>query len=173
MTVLKPGGLPLLICCWCGERELQLTGRKMDADRGPLVSALLLVSRTQVRNFPEPQPAPADPVEFEDFKRTQAALIRSRLVLNAALNMKGVGQQPTVKAQADPIGWLAAHVRVDFPDNGEVMRVGLDGDDVEELKVLVNAVTDAYFQEVVNKTLAARRWPRRLPRRCTGHPRWA
>src|SRR4051812_8959381 len=70
------------------------------AERGPRVSALLLVAREPPRNLPETQPKAADPVEFEDFKRTQAALIRSHLVLNAALNAKGVGQLPTVKAQA-------------------------------------------------------------------------
>src|SRR5437588_9469740 len=41
-----------------------------------------------------------------DHQRTQMALVRSRLVLNAALKQKGVGDLSMVRERSEPIEWL-------------------------------------------------------------------
>ena len=56
-----------------------------------------------------------------------------QLVLNAALNVKGVAALPTVKAQSDPVGWLAAHVRAAIAPLLPLRRDGQIGDEGGEL----------------------------------------
>lgn len=51
----------------------------------------------------------------------------------------------------DPAGWLASAIDVSFPDDCEILRVSLRGSNPTELRDLVNAVTDAYLKEVVDR----------------------
>jgi hypothetical protein len=86
--------------------------------------------------------------EFAQFRGTQAALLRSRLVLNAALRNKDVSGLAVVREQTDPVGWLEKRLRIDFPEKGEVARVGMDGPRPEQLATLVNSVVDSYMQTI-------------------------
>ena len=88
-------------------------------------------------------------------RQTQIALVKSQLVLNAALNMNGVANLPVVKEQPEPLDWLAKKLAVDF-EGPEILRITLAADDPEQAKVLVNAVLDAFFKEVVNQSLVIR-----------------
>jgi hypothetical protein len=88
--------------------------------------------------------------DFETYKRTQAVLVKSRLVLNAAMRDARVADLPVVTRQADPIEWLEKLVEVSFPDNGEVMRIEVRLADAKESLPLADAVTDAYLREIVN-----------------------
>lgn len=124
------------------------------ADTAPAVSAKLYIPRKPARLFPESAPA-ATAEEFDGFRQTQAEIITSRLVLNAAIRPAEVRNLPTLQAHPDPIEWLAAALRVDFPAP-EVMRVGLDGENTDDLRVLVDAVVGAYLRDVVNKETAER-----------------
>lgn len=94
---------------------------------------------------------PDQPLE----RQTQVAMVRSQLVLNAALNVKGVSTLPAVKEQSDPLDWLGKKLIVEF-EGPEILRISLALDDPEQAKVLVNAVYDAFFQEVVNRSVADR-----------------
>src|SRR5262245_33790779 len=87
--------------------------------------------------------------EFETFRRTQATLIRSRNVVHAVLRRPEIAELQLVKNLPDPAAWLAFSLRVDFPDDCEIMRVSLAGGKAPELVKLVNAVTDTYLNEVV------------------------
>lgn len=86
--------------------------------------------------------------EFRTYQDTQTALITSHFVLSAALRNPEVAGLPSVVHQVDPIGWLAKHISVNF--TGEVLTIGLSGGDPREIVKLVNAVVDAYMNEVVN-----------------------
>jgi hypothetical protein len=77
-----------------------------------------------------------------------AALVKSRLVLNAALkNEKVVNADPAFLHDRDTLSWLEQEIKVDFPSGPEIMRVSMVGDKTEELVILVDAVVDAYMKE--------------------------
>ena len=93
---------------------------------------------------------PIEESQLKDYQTTQATYIKSRFVLGAAIRRPGVTQAiPPEANQVDPIIWLADKLAVDF--NGEIMTIGLQGDNRANLITLVNAVTDAYLTEVVNR----------------------
>jgi polysaccharide biosynthesis transport protein len=89
--------------------------------------------------------------KFDSFQQTQVALLKTRLVLNAALRDPKVANLPVVKEQPDPVVWLEKELRVDFPNGPEIARVSLSGDNAAQLKIVVDAVVDAYLVEVVYK----------------------
>ncbi len=88
--------------------------------------------------------------DFSLYQRTQAAAIKNRYVLNAALKRDDVKQLSTVRAQAEPITWLEDELKVEVPEGSEIINVKLSGSEPSELVTLVNAVTQVYLQEVVN-----------------------
>jgi hypothetical protein len=96
---------------------------------------------------------PEGGVDFQAFQRTQFALLRSRPVLFAVLRDEKV-QQLNLDAMtggANPVEWLEGQIKVEMPDDRELPRVTMSGDDPEALKVLVSAVVEAYLSEVVHK----------------------
>lgn len=141
-----------LIWSWFNKPAAPSTGT---VPPGPRVYAQVFIPKKPERLLTEPNLVPAtSESDFEDFRRTQAALVRSQLVLNAALRPAEVAQLSIVRAQAEPLGWLAGALQVGFPESPEIMRVGLDGDNADELRVLVNAVVDAYLREVIDRESA-------------------
>jgi len=95
---------------------------------------------------------------YEVYKRTQEQLLKSPLVLCAALrpfaDQDGSLVEPqkfsVLEDSTDKIAWLKNNIRVTFPGDAEIMEVSLSGSDREELPILVNAVVDAYLQEVMD-----------------------
>jgi hypothetical protein len=100
--------------------------------------------------------------EYRRYQATQLTLIKSKFVLNAALQYEGVSKFRMVREQYDPIGWLEHALEVEFLGNSEVLEIALTGDNPVEIAGLVNAVKKAYMDEVVN--LDARRRADRLAR---------
>jgi succinoglycan biosynthesis transport protein ExoP len=78
-------------------------------------------------------------------------LVKSRFVLNAALRQPGVAALASVRQQLDPVKRLEKEISVDYPGGSEILRISMSGEDPKEIEMLVNAVKDAYLQEVVNK----------------------
>jgi capsular exopolysaccharide synthesis family protein len=104
--------------------------------------------------------------DYGAYQRTQLALIKSRLVLNAALkgeyvDSRGakheVARLPGIAQHADPIEWLEQELQVDFANGSEILRISMSSDEAEEPMVLVNAVTQAYRDEVVDVETKQRR----------------
>jgi capsular exopolysaccharide synthesis family protein len=85
------------------------------------------------------------------FRQTQLALIKSRLVLNAALRQPKVADLAIVRKQDDPISWLEKELRVAYSSSPEILSVSFSGDPPEEVKTIVDAVVAAYLTEIVNK----------------------
>jgi capsular exopolysaccharide synthesis family protein len=89
--------------------------------------------------------------EFEILKKTQLALLRSNFVLQAALRNPKIAGLSAISSQPDPIEWLKEDLVVQFPQNGEILEITLSGDELpEELVEIVDAVANAYKEEVVN-----------------------
>ena len=93
-------------------------------------------------------------------RQTQVALIKSRLVIAAALRPTEIKQLETVQRlgdrQEDPVEWLEKSLEVSFPDGPEIIRIALSGDDAEDVRKLVDAVKDSYLKDVVNRSVADR-----------------
>lgn len=113
------------------------------------VEAWLIVRSVQPRLIQERQ-AVATEFEFGLFRRTQAELIRTPMVLNAALRSAEIADLPLLARQQDPVGWLRHAIRVDFPGDSELMRVSMRGGSEEAAKI-VNAVVKVYLSEVVHR----------------------
>ncbi|HXG13099.1 MAG TPA: hypothetical protein VNK04_25300 [Gemmataceae bacterium] len=104
----------------------------------------LLVRPEQYLLFPQ-----AHPQDYGAFLRIQTAMVKSRLVLNAALQQPKVADLAVIRNQTEPIEWLEKEVRADY--GPELLTISLRGDNPEELKILVDAITEAYLNEVVYK----------------------
>ncbi|TXT37453.1 MAG: capsular exopolysaccharide biosynthesis protein, partial [Planctomycetota bacterium] len=88
--------------------------------------------------------------DFQTYRRTQMALIKSRFVMNAALRKSNVAALSMVREQDFPVAWLEQAIQVDAHESPEILRISLTGDRPNELAEIVNAVKDAYLEEVVN-----------------------
>jgi capsular exopolysaccharide synthesis family protein len=87
---------------------------------------------------------------FDMYKRTRQQLVKDRYVLTAALRQPKVAELDVVREQVDPVKWLQDEIRVDFPGNSEIMQISLTGSEPGPLATLVNAVVDAFQNEVVD-----------------------
>src|SRR5438876_833018 len=63
--------------------------------------------------------------DFDTYKRTQVALIKSHFVRQAALRKTAVARLPIVRGQADPIAWLTNELSVDYPGDAEILRIAM------------------------------------------------
>ena len=102
-----------------------------------------------------------DPAEFECFRTTQMQLLKSRLVLTAALRNPKLRGLPGVlreDARHRALAWLHKEIRVECPDERTgIITVSVSNSNPEEAAALVNAVVDAYMNEVVNYDRQMRR----------------
>jgi polysaccharide biosynthesis transport protein len=89
--------------------------------------------------------------DYKRFQATQLTLVKSVLVLGAALGDKEkMAQYKLIKGEKDPIQWLNDNLKVEFVAGSEVMEISLSGEEPAELAGIVNAVKKAYMDEVVN-----------------------
>src|SRR5690606_23622832 len=68
-------------------------------------------------------------------------------VLNAALRDDKLSTLPLIHEQVNPIEWLQENLKVS--SQAEIMTVSLTASDAKSAKAIVDAVVDAYLQEVV------------------------
>ena len=93
-------------------------------------------------------------VDYKRLMRTQINLIKSRFVINAALQQRSISQLTAVKNQKDPVSWLADQIEVTNPEDTEILEIALvpgSGISRADEANLINAVTKAYIEEVVNQ----------------------
>ena len=98
---------------------------------------------------------------FQVYKKTQRVLLKSHFVLTAALRKPDVAKLASVRSEVDPVRWLDGIIKVEFPDDAEIMSVSCTRKDPHEAKILVKAVVDAYITEIVNAEMDRQR------RRCS------
>jgi capsular exopolysaccharide synthesis family protein len=103
---------------------------------------------------------PRGPNEFRGdagtYMKTQAARIKHHNVLNTALKKDDVKRLTVVRDQAEPIQWLEDELKVDLTDGSEIVKISMIGYDPGEMLVLVDAVTNAYLDEMGNTERAKR-----------------
>ena len=86
---------------------------------------------------------------FDTYRQTQMAMIQSRFVLNAALRQPGISDLETIRTKAFPLEWLEDSIAVDTYNSPEILKISLAGGHPEDITKIVNAVKDAYLDEVV------------------------
>jgi len=119
-------------------------------------SAYLQISEQEQHLIVEGPRSPRD--AFEIYKNTQEQILTSPLVLNAALrpftDEDGKLIEPEkfsmLAGEIDKARWLADELVVRFPGEAEIMEVSLTDDNREEATMLVNAIVDAYMNQVVD-----------------------
>ena len=93
--------------------------------------------------------------EYESYRKTQVALIKSPFVLTSALRRPGIADLTTLREEEeDPVGWLTRSVQVTAPMESEVVQVRLRGEHAADIAKIVNSVTSAYLEDIVNKERA-------------------
>ena len=87
--------------------------------------------------------------DYKTYKETQAALIRSPYVMNAALRRPAISQLPMIRREQNPVAWLIDNVGVGYLRDSEILKIALKGQDPDEVVSIVDAVKDAYVEEIV------------------------
>lgn len=122
--------------------------------------AYLLVARQEPRILPR-EGDKETTAEFECFRSTQMQLIKSRYVIIAALRNPKLKSSPSLEredANHHAIEWFTDAIHVRCPDERSgLLTVSLTSSDAREAALLVNAVVEAYLDEVVNRDRQARR----------------
>ena len=93
---------------------------------------------------------------FTTYKQSQMRMIKSPLVLGAALREPDIANLALVREHVHPITWLQEKLATTSPAM-EFLQIALSGENPRELAQLVNAVTNAYLEEVVNDEQNKRR----------------
>jgi succinoglycan biosynthesis transport protein ExoP len=97
-------------------------------------------------------------VPFASYKLSQASLVKSRLILNTALKQPGVSTLGVIQSAApDPLSWLDQKVAVDSKSGSEFMRVTIEGEDADDLTILLGAVAKSYLAGVDERDNGARK----------------
>lgn len=87
---------------------------------------------------------------FSTYKQTQAKLITSPFVLTTALRDENISKLPLLQPEQNPVHWLEKEIQISSPGE-EFIRITLEGDRPQDLAKIVQAVADAFLEEVVNK----------------------
>src|SRR5690606_10521068 len=86
---------------------------------------------------------------YDIFKATQMAVVKSPTVLNYAKDDPALRGIKAIQEADNPLTWLEQNINVAFEGESEYMRISLKlKDSAENLKAIVNAVCEAYNQEV-------------------------
>lgn len=104
--------------------------------------------------------------EAERFRQTQRAYIESPLILNAALAQPGVAALSVFRNSTDKDDWLKEHLLVTFPGDGDIMEIAVADAKApkEDLVALANAISKAYFDEVIFREQGERTLPLQILR---------
>jgi capsular exopolysaccharide synthesis family protein len=98
-----------------------------------------------------------DRVKFEDYQRTQVAMVRSRVVLRKVLKDPEVADLPFVREKQQPLEWLEKQIQADFSIAPEFMTISMTGADPDAIRVILASVRDVYLKEVIGRDHQARR----------------
>lgn len=96
--------------------------------------------------------------EFATYVKTSAGLIQTQFVYQAALRNEKYRliDLPTLKQHKDPFKFFDEHLLVSSKEGSETIRLSLKGDYPDDLRKIVDAVSEAFFSEYVEKEIKAK-----------------
>ncbi len=95
--------------------------------------------------------------DFAIYLKSQAAMIKSHFVLTAALRDPNVASLPMLREQPDPVHFLEEELKVEYQEGSEILKIMLSGDDPRAVTMIVNAIHEAYFREVVDEEITRKK----------------
>ena len=87
-------------------------------------------------------------VDLRTYGNLQAATLKRRQVLSAALNNPEMKKATNLEREPDKIAWLDKNLQVDFKNGLEFMRVVIEGDVPDELIAILRSVSAAFLAAV-------------------------
>jgi capsular exopolysaccharide synthesis family protein len=87
--------------------------------------------------------------DFGTYMRTQAAQLKSRPVIWAALKRDEVKRLNLEAREKDPVAFIEEELKVDFTENSELLTVLMNSSDPQVSLVVANAIKEAYMDEIV------------------------
>src|SRR5262245_38653043 len=90
-------------------------------------------------------------VDFVNYQRAQAGMVKSRKVINSILKESEVARLPVLQGSRAPEEWIERHLQVDFSIAPEIMSISMVGERPQELKVIVDAIRDVYLRDIVGE----------------------
>lgn len=114
------------------------------------VTAYLKV-KSKIENVFETSTDRLMPQEIERQAMNHLALLKSPLVLDAALQNQDIANLDAVRAhKGQEMLWLLDELRVTFPGDGEILEVRYEGDeDPNQMVMVIDAVVKAYQEKVL------------------------
>jgi capsular exopolysaccharide synthesis family protein len=114
------------------------------------VTAYLKV-KSKIENVFETTTDRLMPQEIERQAMNHLALLKSPLVLDAALQDQDIANLDAVRAhKGQEMLWLLDELRVTFPGDGEILEVRYEGDeDPDQMVMVIDAVVKAYQEKVL------------------------
>jgi capsular exopolysaccharide synthesis family protein len=86
---------------------------------------------------------------FQLYRSTQQQMMKTPFVLNTALRKEGISELAELVEAPSAMDWLQNSIKVEFPGNGEIMRASLETQNSDSCVKIINAVVEAYMEEVV------------------------
>jgi polysaccharide biosynthesis transport protein len=90
-----------------------------------------------------------NPNNFQLYCSTQQQLMKTPFVLNTALRNEGLSSLTELVEAPSAMEWLQKSIKVEFPEKGEIMRVSVETQSGDSCVKIINAVVEAYMDEVV------------------------
>jgi hypothetical protein len=142
MAIVAAFGIAIVF--WLQPAAAQPDAKKDRLAPIPTVFALVRLPKADPL-LPEPEQARngADKAD-ELMKRNAMTLVKSRDTLSAALRQDPVRALAILQKQQNQVAWLEKVLEVDFPNDGDIMRIGMNGSNPEEMAILVNAIVEAF-----------------------------
>ena len=129
-------GLPIAVLAWLLTPDTyEVTALLRVGDKQEL-----LMERNLFRNQ----------AEYDAYRKTLGARIRSQLVLVEALHKEGISELPMLRAESEPRKFLEDELIVLTPPEQELLQIKMRGKDPQQLVKIVNAVKDSFMENVVN-----------------------
>jgi len=92
---------------------------------------------------------------YETFERTRQRYVqwfKSPIIIQAVLRQPDIANLETVRnEEADPTPWLLAALDVTAPEDTDLIRVGVRGERMDDLQQIVDAVTQTFVTDMVER----------------------
>ncbi len=95
--------------------------------------------------------------DFSTYQRGQIATLKSRRVLQSAIDRLADKHLSLIENNPDPLGWLETTIQADFALAPEHLRITLKGPKPDELILILDAVRESYLAIGVNTEQARRK----------------
>lgn len=92
---------------------------------------------------------------YDAFKKNQSILLRTRFLLTRVVGKPRVSQLPMIQAAADPVNLIEDQIQLRW-ESPEILAVMLNGDDPDQLKVILDTLIAEYLEDAKSDEMKQR-----------------